>query len=102
MAELRGRADTVFDTSEWTVHDLRKAVYAQFAGLPGEVPSMVVNVVTFGFKRGIPPGSDLMFDVRFLAQPALRAGAARADRPRRRRCASTSRRGPSSARWSTG
>ena len=69
MEELRGGADTVFDTSEWTVHDLRKAVYEQFASMPGEVPSMVVNVVTFGFKRGIPPGSDLLFDVRFLDNP---------------------------------
>lgn len=69
MEDLRGSADTVFDTSDWTVHDLRKAVYDQFARVPGDVPSMVVNVVTFGFKRGIPPGSDLMFDVRFLDNP---------------------------------
>lgn len=69
MEELRDSAQTVFDTSEWTVHDLRKAVYEQFAGVPGEVPSMVVNLVTFGFKRGVPPGADLMFDVRFLDNP---------------------------------
>jgi RNase adapter protein RapZ len=74
MEDLRGSADTVFDTSDWTVHDLRKAVYDQFARVAGDVPSMVVNVVTFGFKRGIPPGSDLMFDVRFLDNPHFEPG----------------------------
>jgi len=74
MQELRTSAETVFDTGEWTVHDLRKAVYDQFAGMPGEVPAMVVNVVTFGFKRGVPPGADLVFDVRFLDNPHFEPG----------------------------
>lgn len=69
MGELRARADTLFDTSEWTVHDLRKAVYDQFAGELEAAPSMVVNLFTFGFKRGLPPGPDLVFDVRFLDNP---------------------------------
>lgn len=69
VGELRGRADTVFDTSEWTVHDLRRAVADRFAAAPGERPAMVVNLVTFGFKRGTPPGVDLLFDVRFLDNP---------------------------------
>jgi len=69
LGDLRGRADTVFDTGEWSVHDLRRAIYDQFADGPREIPAMVVNVLSFGFKRGVPPGTDLMFDVRFLDNP---------------------------------
>jgi UPF0042 nucleotide-binding protein len=69
LGDLRGRADTVFDTGEWSIHDLRRAIYDQFADGPRETPAMVVNVLSFGFKRGVPPGTDLMFDVRFLDNP---------------------------------
>lgn len=69
LGDLRGRADTVFDTGEWSIHDLRRAIYDQFADGPRDVPAMVVNVLSFGFKRGVPPGTDLMFDVRFLDNP---------------------------------
>jgi len=69
MEDLRGRADTVFDTGEWSIHDLRRAIYEQFAEGPRDVPAMVVNLLSFGFKRGVPPGTDLLFDVRFLDNP---------------------------------
>jgi len=69
LADLRGVADKVFDTSDWSIHDARNAVYRQFTDRPGEIPSMVVTLVTFGFKHGIPYATDLLFDVRFLSNP---------------------------------
>jgi len=69
LAELRARADMVFDTSEWSIHEIRNQVYREFATTPGEEPGMVVSLVSFGFKHGIPQGTDLLFDVRFLPNP---------------------------------
>jgi RNase adapter protein RapZ len=65
---LRQRADRVFDTSGWSIHESRAQVYRAFAAA-GECPEMVVSLVSFGFKHGIPYGTDLLFDVRFLANP---------------------------------
>jgi UPF0042 nucleotide-binding protein len=69
LAELRAKADMVFDTSEWSIHEIRSQVYREFASNPGEEPGMVVSLVSFGFKYGIPYGTDLLFDVRFLPNP---------------------------------
>jgi RNase adapter protein RapZ len=69
MAELRGMADLVFDTSDWSIHEIRSQVYRGFAGHTGERPAMQVSLVSFGFKFGIPYGTDLLFDVRFLPNP---------------------------------
>jgi UPF0042 nucleotide-binding protein len=69
MAELRGMADLVFDTSDWSIHEIRSQVYRGFAGRPGERPALQVSLVSFGFKFGIPYGTDLLFDVRFLPNP---------------------------------
>jgi UPF0042 nucleotide-binding protein len=69
LAELRARADMVFDSSEWSIHEIRSQVYREFAASPGEEPGMVVSLVSFGFKHGIPHGTDLLFDVRFLPNP---------------------------------
>ena len=69
LAELRSRADMVFDTSQWSIHEIRSQIYREFATNPGEEPGMVVSLVSFGFKYGIPYGTDLLFDVRFLPNP---------------------------------
>jgi RNase adapter protein RapZ len=69
LAELRARADMVFNTSEWSIHEIRTQVYREFSGSPGDEPGMVVSLVSFGFKHGIPYGTDLLFDVRFLPNP---------------------------------
>lgn len=68
LSDLKWRADLVFDTGEWSIHDVRAQVYRAFAG-SGEEPGMVVSLVSFGFKHGIPQGTDLLFDVRFLPNP---------------------------------
>jgi UPF0042 nucleotide-binding protein len=65
MRPLRRLADHVVDTSAMTVHDLRHAFRNVEAGRsPGS--QLVVTVLSFGFKHGIPVDSDLLFDVRFL------------------------------------
>ncbi|MCB1054080.1 MAG: RNase adapter RapZ [Acidobacteria bacterium] len=69
LAEVRGLADMVIDTSEWSIHQVRRHIYRQFAETPDEEPAMVVSLISFGFKFGIPYGTDLLFDVRFLANP---------------------------------
>jgi len=68
LAGLRPRADLVFDTSHWSIHETRAQVYRAFT-TAGEQPDMVVSLVSFGFKHGVPVGTDLLFDVRFLANP---------------------------------
>ena len=73
LAGLRPRADLVFDTSHWSIHETRAQVYRAFAAA-GEQPEMVVSLVSFGFKHGVPVGTDLLFDVRFLANPHFVSG----------------------------
>ena len=69
LAELREMADTVFDTSEWTIHEARSQVLREFSDRQGEGLPLVVSLVSFGFKHGAPYGLDLLFDVRFLSNP---------------------------------
>jgi UPF0042 nucleotide-binding protein len=69
LANLRGVADMIFDTSEWSIHEIRRQVWERFADDAPERPQLVVSVNSFGFKHGIPYGTDLLFDVRFLANP---------------------------------
>src|SRR4029079_3944003 len=69
LADLRGAADLVLDTSEWSIHETRGIVYREFGAGPGAEPAMVISLVSFGFKFGIPYGTDLLFDVRFLPNP---------------------------------
>jgi UPF0042 nucleotide-binding protein len=68
LAPLRDAADLVFETSDWSVHEMRRAVHREFSA-DGVGPSLVVSLLSFGFKHGLPAGSDLVFDVRFLSNP---------------------------------
>jgi RNase adapter protein RapZ len=68
MRAIRKLADHVVDTSEMTVHELRHVFTGVAAGSsPGS--ELVVTILSFGFKHGIPVDSDLLFDVRFLPNP---------------------------------
>jgi UPF0042 nucleotide-binding protein len=69
LADLRGMADVVLDTSDFSAHEMRSLVYREFGREAGHEPEMTVSVVSFGFKHGPPHGADLVFDVRFLANP---------------------------------
>jgi len=69
LAEVRGLADMVFDTSEWSIHEIRSEVYRCFGTEEEGAQGLSVSLVSFGFKHGIPYGSDTVFDVRFLPNP---------------------------------
>ncbi len=66
LLSLREKADLVIDTTDRNVHDLRRAVEAAFAK---EKVKLRVNIVTFGFKYGLPIDADFVADVRFLPNP---------------------------------
>ncbi len=66
LAELAALSDHVIDTSALNVHELKDDVRARLAG---EARSMVVNLVSFGFRYPTPPTAELLFDVRFLPNP---------------------------------
>jgi UPF0042 nucleotide-binding protein len=68
MRPIRKMADHIVDTSNMTVHDLRHTFTGVASGrAPGS--QLVVTILSFGFKHGIPVDSDLVFDVRFLPNP---------------------------------
>jgi UPF0042 nucleotide-binding protein len=65
---IRRMADLILDTSSLTVHELRDAFMSM--SRDGRTKAdMVVNVVSFGFKNGVPEDADLVFDVRCLPNP---------------------------------
>lgn len=68
---LRGEADLVLDTSDRSVHELRRELERAFAtggDLEGR-PELRATIVSFGFKYGLPVDADLVADVRFLPNP---------------------------------
>jgi RNase adapter protein RapZ len=67
MAPIRRLADVVIDTTKLNVHELRELVIERFEKA-GRRP-LLVSVVSFGFRYGIPADADLVFDVRFLPNP---------------------------------
>jgi len=67
MTQLRGDADVVIDTTQLNIHQLKDKV-AQAFGDPGTT-ALKVNVVSFGFKYGVPVDADLLADMRFLPNP---------------------------------
>jgi len=68
LEPLRAAATWSIDTSELSVHELRRTVEHAFSADDGE-HRMSVTVLSFGFKYGLPPEADVVFDVRFLANP---------------------------------
>lgn len=67
LAPVQARADVLIDTSDLTVHEL-KAEIVRWLGID-ENESLAVSVQSFSYKRGVPRGLDLVFDVRFLKNP---------------------------------
>lgn len=68
LEDVRSQADVVVDTSTMTVHELRSFMQKTFVGGEGAA-RMVVSATSFGYKFGVPHDVDLIFDVRFLANP---------------------------------
>jgi UPF0042 nucleotide-binding protein len=67
LSPLREMADTVLNTSQYTVHQLRDAIVRRFRA--SEVSGLHVGIVSFGYKYGIPLEADMVVDVRFLPNP---------------------------------
>ncbi|AEH45271.1 hypothetical protein Thein_1405 [Thermodesulfatator indicus DSM 15286] len=68
MAEVKEFADVVIDTSNFNVHQLRREIKERF-GPRHDLSSLLVHLISFGFKYGVPPEAHLLFDVRFLPNP---------------------------------
>ena len=65
---IRNVADTLIDTSNFNVHELRAHIQARF-GHEDESKQLLVSCLSFGFKNGVPLDADMVFDVRFLPNP---------------------------------
>lgn len=69
MAELKRIATVILDSSDTNVHQLRQKVLTVVFG-PGEAPNrLAIQLVSFGYRYGLPLEADLVFDVRFLDNP---------------------------------
>ncbi|WP_062354328.1 RNase adapter RapZ [Bacillus kwashiorkori] len=67
LEELKGRAQVIYNTSLLKPKELKEKIYSQFSTSHSKTFS--VNIISFGFKHGIPIDADLVFDVRFLPNP---------------------------------
>ena len=67
LAPLRDWADMVIDTTPFSTNELKQAIRERFS--PEAPREMTVTVTSFGFARGMPPAADLVFDMRYLANP---------------------------------
>ncbi len=74
--EVKKLADRIIDTSDYTVHDLRQSIERHYAEHDEGRP-MVITLVTFGYKFGVPYELDLLFDLRFLPNPHFDPGVRR-------------------------
>jgi len=68
LVGVRRLADAILDTSRFTVHELRDYVRERY-DTRAEARRMLVSVLSFGYKFGLPSEADLVFDARFLANP---------------------------------
>jgi UPF0042 nucleotide-binding protein len=68
LAPIRAMADLIINTSKFTVHQLREFIGERFRG-GRDQSDIMIYVNSFGFRDGVPPDSDLVFDVRFLPNP---------------------------------
>ena len=67
LNDLQGRAKYIYNTSKMSPRALKERIIADFSSKTSNV--FTVNIVSFGFKHGIPIDADLVFDVRFLPNP---------------------------------
>lgn len=67
LNDLQGRAKYIYNTSQMSPRELKERIISDFSTKTSNV--FTVNVVSFGFKHGIPIDADLVFDVRFLPNP---------------------------------
>jgi RNase adapter protein RapZ len=68
LSGLREFADITLDTSSYTVHKIKALVMERFRK-HAQIPFLNIHLMSFGYKKGVPPEADLMFDARFLPNP---------------------------------
>ena len=68
LTEIKKKADYIIDTSKLLTRELKEELDRIFVQ-NGEYNNLMVSIVSFGFKHGIPTDADLVFDVRFLPNP---------------------------------
>lgn len=68
LAVLRNMADKVVNTSSFNVHQLKEVVQRHFTASSSE-KRLVINLMSFGYRYGLPPEADIVLDVRFLPNP---------------------------------
>ncbi len=68
LEEIKGKASVVLDTSDLSLPALRAEIQQRFRP-DGKGSTLLVNLVSFGYKHGLPAEADLLFDVRFLPNP---------------------------------
>jgi UPF0042 nucleotide-binding protein len=68
LAPIRKVADHIIDSSKFNVHELRDVIADKFRG-GREESNIRIDITSFGYRYGVPPDSDLVFDVRFLPNP---------------------------------
>jgi UPF0042 nucleotide-binding protein len=69
LSSLRQSADVVIDTSDYSIHDLRRAIQGKWQILEDRGRFLRIHIISFGFKYGTPAEADLLFDLRFLPNP---------------------------------
>jgi UPF0042 nucleotide-binding protein len=69
LAPIRALADRVLDTSDLTVHELRRRIIDHLTRGAGAEHHLVVRVLSFGYKFGVPVDADTVLDARFLPNP---------------------------------
>ncbi len=73
LRSIRELADVTIDTSEYSIHQVKALVMARFRSHP-RAAILNLNLVSFGYKHGIPLEADILFDVRFLPNPHFVVG----------------------------
>jgi UPF0042 nucleotide-binding protein len=68
LGPVRALSELTINTSKFNVHDLRDFIKQKFSA-EGEQSKILIYIMSFGFRHGLPPDCDLVFDVRFLPNP---------------------------------
>jgi len=68
LEPLRAEADVVLDTSDLSLRELRERIFTHLADV-AEPDTLAIQLISFGFKYGVPLEADLVFDVRFMQNP---------------------------------
>jgi len=68
LQELKGMAAHVINTSNYSVHQLKEHIQRLYLA-PGKTNKLIINLISFGYRFGLPPDADIVLDVRFLPNP---------------------------------